>query len=177
MGGMIAQELALQSPQRVESLILACTTSSGLFGRWPHFTRAPRFPLRPTRSERERSLRSLLYAEATPFHRIEEDVAVRCQCAWTPKGFWGQFAGILMWSSHRRLRRLHVPTLVLHGEEDHLVPAENGKILAARIPGARFHLLPNAGHILTTDQPEVATQLLLKFLDEQTEAARRPIIE
>lgn len=172
MGGMIAQELALQLPHRVQSLTLACTTYSGLLGKWPDFSRAPRLNWsRATRLERERALRSLLYAQATPIERIEEDLQVRCQCAWSYKGFWNQFAGILMWGSYRRLARIHVPTLVLHGEEDHLVPPRNGRILASRIPGARFHLLPNAGHILTTDQPEAATAVLLEFLNQQTTAS------
>ncbi len=171
MGGMIAQELALRAPERVRSLMLACTTHGGLFGRWPHFRRCPG-PLRwyrATRAERERALRMLLYAEATPVERIEEDLAVRCGCAWTSRGFYGQFAGILLWSSYRRLPRIHVPTLVLHGEEDHLLPAENGRVVASRIPGARFELVPNAGHILITDQPEVSVRLFLDFLKENAE--------
>ncbi len=169
MGGMIAQELALQYPDRVLSLVLGCTTFSGLFGHWPHLSRRPRGIRwdKATRLERERALRNLLYAEATPWERIEEDLTVRCACTWTTKGFWNQFAGILLWNSYRRLSRIRVPTLVLHGAEDHLVPPQNGRIVAARIPGARFHLVPNAGHILITDQPEACTELMLQFLAEQ----------
>jgi pimeloyl-ACP methyl ester carboxylesterase len=169
MGGMIAQEMGLRYPGRVLSLVLGCTTHSGLLGRWPHFNFLPRGVgwLRTTSIERERALRPLLYAKATPSSRIEEDYRVRCQCAWTPKGFWSQFAGILMWSSYRRLPKIKSPTLVVHGAEDHLVPSQNGRIVASRIPNARFHLVPDAGHILITDQPEAAAKLLLDFLDEQ----------
>ncbi|MBV9406458.1 MAG: alpha/beta fold hydrolase [Acidobacteriaceae bacterium] len=168
MGGMIAQELALTYPERVESLVLGCTTYSGLLGKWPEFRRGPHWGRwsRATRLERERSLRELLYASETPLERIEEDWAVRCRCAWSYKGFLNQFAGILMWNAYRRLPRIQAPTLVLHGEEDHLVPAENGRVIASRIPGARFVLLPKAGHILITDQPELSTKLLLEFLAE-----------
>lgn len=185
MGGMIAQEFALRAPDRVRSLVLACTSYSGLLGKWPHFRRAPRINWsRATRVERERALRSLLYAAGTPAARIEEDVAVRCGCTWSYKGFWNQFAGILLWSSYRRLPAIHAPTLIIHGDEDHLVPPENGKVLASRISGARFHLIAQAGHILTTDQPEASTRVLLEFLAEQDkifasgtaqpEIARRP---
>lgn len=170
MGGMIAQELALRYPERVRSLVLGSTSYSGLLAEWPHFRRGPRINwARATRVERERALRSLLYAEGTPVERIEEDLRVRCQCTWSYKGFWNQLAGILMWNSYRRLPRIQAPTLVLHGEEDHLVPPRNGKVVASRIRGARFHLLPNAGHILITDQPEASTKLLLEFLNQQTE--------
>lgn len=167
MGGMIAQELALRYPRRVRSLMLGCTSSSGLFGRWPEFRFGPRKWRGASREERERSLRSLLYADATPLVRIEEDLRVRCACAWCYKGFLNQFAAILMWSAYRRLPRIHVPTLVMHGDQDRLVPPENGRVLASRIPGARFQLIRDAGHILTTDQPEACVNAICRFLKEQ----------
>lgn len=168
MGGMIAQELALRAPERVRSLVLGCTTSQGSFGSWPHFRYFPPWDRwsNASRPERERALRSFLYAEATPLERIEEDMNVRCACAWSYKGFFCQLAAILMWSSYGRLRRIQAPTLVLHGDEDHLVPPENGRILASRISRARFELLPQAGHMLITDQPELSTRLMLDFLRE-----------
>ena len=170
MGGMIAQELALRSPKRVRSLLLACTSHSGLFGAWPHFRYAPHIQRvrRATRAEREHALRRFLYATSTPPERIDEDVRVRCQCAWNHRGFWSQLAGILAWSAYGRLPRIKVPTVVIHGAEDHLVPPENGRVVASRIPSARFHLMPDAGHLLMTDQPELCTEMLLDFLDEQT---------
>jgi 3-oxoadipate enol-lactonase len=167
MGGMIAQELALQHPGRVRSLMLGCTTSSGLFGRWPEFRYGPRKWRGGSREERERSLRSLLYADTTPLARIEEDLRVRCACAWCYKGFLKQFAAILTWSAYRRLPRIQTPTLVLHGDQDRLVPPENGRVLASRIPGARFLLIRDAGHILITDQPEACVDAICGFLKEQ----------
>ncbi len=166
MGGMIAQELALRHPDRVLSLVLGCTSYSGLGARWPHFRFGPR-GLRWShgpRLERERSLRRLLYADSTPDERIEEDLRIRCQSNWCYRGFFNQFIGVLRWSSYRRLPRIRVPTLVLHGDQDHLVPVENGKALAARIPGAHFRLIGNAGHVLTTDQPEACQEALAQFL-------------
>ncbi len=168
MGGMIAQEVALRHPKRVLSLVLGCTSYSGLGARWPHFRYGPRGLSwsRTQRLERERSLRRLLYADTTPEERIEEDVRIRCACNWCYRGFFNQFVGVLRWSSYRRLPRIQVPTLVLHGDQDHLVPVENGKALASRIPGARFQLIRNAGHVLTTDQPEACQEALAQFLNQ-----------
>ncbi len=167
MGGMIAQELALRYPDRVESLVLGCTTYSGLFGTWPRLRFCGPFArwFGTSREQRERSLQKLLYAAATPPGRIQEDLNVRCGCAWSYRGFFGQFAGVLLWNSYRRLARIHVPTLILHGAEDRLVPVENGRVLASRIPNARLEILPDAGHILITDQPDLSARLLLDFLN------------
>ncbi|HTU48841.1 MAG TPA: alpha/beta fold hydrolase [Bryobacteraceae bacterium] len=168
MGGMIAQELALRHPRRVRSLLLGCTSSRGLLGKWPEFQYGPRQWKGRSREERERSLRPLLYAETTSPARVEEDIRVRCSCTWCYKGFLNQFAGILMWSAYRRLPNVKVPTLVVHGDQDRLVPPENGRIVASRIPSARFKLIQNAGHILITDQPEVCVDTIHEFLREQS---------
>ena len=166
MGGMIAQEVALRFPHRVRTLTLGCTTYSGLFCRWPRFSRGPGFRWLRTsdRVLRERSLRHMLYAADTPDERIEEDIRVRCECAWNMKGVLNQLAGILMWNSYGRLPSIKIPTLVMHGDEDHLLPPQNGRVVASRIPGAQFELIPKAGHVLTTDQPELTVKHLLKFL-------------
>ncbi len=170
MGGMISQEIALRFPQRVLSLLLGCTSYGGLFARWPDLSRRPRkLPLaEDSVLDRELAIAPLLYSDGTPFEKILEDIQLRCRCNWTYKGFWNQFAGILLWNSYLRLPRIRIPTLVVHGDEDRLIPPQNGRVVASRIPGARFEMIRNAGHILTTDQPEVCAKLLLDFLDEQT---------
>jgi 3-oxoadipate enol-lactonase len=175
MGGMIAQEMAYRYPQRALSLILACSSYSGLFARWPDLRCVPfQLPwMRLSRYERERSLRRLLYSSTTPLERIEEDLAVRSRCSWSKQGFWNQFAAILMWNSYRWLPRLRVPTLVVHGEQDRLIPPANARKLARRIPGARYCSIPNAGHILMTDQPEACRAVILRFLKEDANGFSR----
>lgn len=167
MGGMIAQELALRHPQRVLSLLLGCTSYGGLLARWPSFAHAPReLPLGANAQRaREEALIPLLYSPSTPLELIEEDLRVRAQCNWSYRGFWGQFGGILLWNSYRRLPRLKVPTLVVHGEDDRLIPPVNGRVVAQRIPGSRFELIPKAGHILVTDQTKACVELMLEFLN------------
>ena len=166
MGGMIAQELALSLPHRVRSLLLACTTHGGFLSRWPDFSRRPRGVQWPKyeRIERERAVIPMLYADTTPIERIEEDIHLRCNCQWNAQGFFRQLAAILPWTSYRRLRRINVPTLVVHGDQDRLVPSANGRMVAKRIPGATFRIIENAGHVLTTDQPEICAELMVDFL-------------
>ena len=51
-----------------------------------------------------------------------------------------------------------------------LVPPVNGRVVARRIPGARFELIPNAGHVLVTDQLDASVLLMLAFLETQQKA-------
>lgn len=165
MGGMIAQELALSYPKRVTSLLLACTSHGGLLARWPHFTCLGTRLFPAAGRDRRLSWVPLLYSHSTPKERILEDIGVQCGCACTRKGALNQFAGILLWSSFRRLPRISVPTLVAHGSKDRLIPPSNGETVASRIPRAQFRLIPNAGHLLITDQPEICTELMTDFLE------------
>jgi 3-oxoadipate enol-lactonase len=171
MGGMIAQELALRHPHRVLSLLLGCTSFGGLFARWPEFSHAPRsIPLaggEDARMLREAALVPLLYSPSTPVELIQEDLRVRSQCGWSARGFWGQFGGILLWNSYRRLPRIKAPTLLVHGDQDRLVPPANGRTVANRIPGARFELIKKAGHVLVTDQLKLCVDVMLGFLNER----------
>jgi pimeloyl-ACP methyl ester carboxylesterase len=70
----------------------------------------------------------------------------------------------LAWSCFDRLPSIQAPTLVIHGETDQLVPPENAKIIADRIPGAERIMLPHASHLFTTDQPEASHAAILRFL-------------
>jgi pimeloyl-ACP methyl ester carboxylesterase len=169
MGGMIAQELALNYPGRVRSLVLGCTTHGGFLSRWPDFSKRPRGVKWSTaeRLERERAVMPMLYADTTPIERIEEDIHLRYRCQWNSRGFYNQLAAILLWTSYRRLPRITAPTLVVHGDQDRLVPMVNGRVVAKRIRGAQFKVIQNAGHILTTDQPEACAQKIQEFLRSQ----------
>ncbi len=63
---------------------------------------------------------------------------------------------------------------MIHGESDRLVPPGNGKLIAARIPGAKLVMLPHASHIFATDQPEAAHHAILEFLAAQA-GQQRPM--
>jgi pimeloyl-ACP methyl ester carboxylesterase len=105
------------------------------------------------------------YAPGTSRERIEEDWAVRFPLAATNEGYLAQATGTSQWDGYDRLPGITTPTLVLHGELDRLVPPANGKTLAQRIPGAELAMVPDANHVLMTDQPEQVTKILLDWLD------------
>ena len=92
-----------------------------------------------------------------------------------PEGYAAQLQGILAWESYSRLGDIKAPTLVIHGESDRLVPPANGKLIAERIPGAEFVLLPHASHLFSTDQTETAHKAVLKFLSEHWAGASKSV--
>ena len=184
MGGMIGQEMALQRPHRFRGLVLGCTACGPFYrAAWPNFQRAPGVWqwLYLKGEMRERALIRLLYADGTPLDRIEEDIRVRAIRQPPLRSVLKQLAGILSWSSYRRLPQLRIPALVIHGDEDHILPASNGRTVARLIPGAEFVLIPQAGHLLTTDQPELALQVVERFLSRlkprETEAAEPAVVK
>jgi pimeloyl-ACP methyl ester carboxylesterase len=166
MGGLMAQEIALTAPERVLSLCLVAT-HAGI----AHAVTNPvamemlmkRGDLTPQQAA-EASI-PFNYAPATSRERIEEDWAVRFPLAATNDGYLAQVAGTSQWSGFDRIGRITARTLVLHGEQDALVPPDNGRILAERIPGAELVMVPDANHVLMTDQPEQVAKLLLDWLD------------
>jgi pimeloyl-ACP methyl ester carboxylesterase len=177
MGGMIAQEMALRYQDRFRALVLACTTCDPLYrGAWPKWQHSPGFLhwLRLKGEARERALVRLLYSDTTPLEKIEEDIRVRATRQPPVRVVLNQLAGILAWSSYRRLPGLTIPTLVAHGEHDHILPPSNGRMVAAQIPNAEFALLQDAGHMIITDQPETAVEILERFLEHLRGSSRSP---
>ena len=176
MGGMIAQEFALQYPQKVRSLILGCTAPGGSEAVPP---KAEALQLLLTRGLDPEAFAAavnpFIYDTRTPAAGIEEDLQVRRPWFPTPEGYSAQLQAIFGWEAYSRLDRITAPTLVVHGENDLLVPPENGKLIAERIPGAKLVIIPNASHIFSTDQPEASHAVILEFLAAQaTRKRERP---
>ena len=173
MGGMIAQEFALQYPHRVRSLILGCTAAGG-----PHAVQAEPEALQAllrrdvTPEESKEAIIPFIYDAATPRERIDEDMAIRMKWYPTAQGYMGQLQGIFGWEAYSRIVQITAPTLVIHGETDRLVPAANSRLIAEKIPGAKLVLIPNASHIFETDQPDVAHHAILEFLAAQQARAQ-----
>ncbi len=168
MGGMIAQEFALEYPNRVRSLILGCTAAGG-----PKAVRASPEVLdilmREGMSPNEfvAAINPFIYDLTTPQKRIEEDTALRLKWWPNPAGYKAQLQGILAWQAYDRLAEIKAPTLVIHGETDRLVPPANGTLIAGRIGGAKLVMIPHASHVLATDQPEAVNHAVLDFLATQ----------
>jgi pimeloyl-ACP methyl ester carboxylesterase len=176
LGAMIAQELVLRYPDRVRSLVLGASTPGGRRHELPDEATLAFLRRRSSMPMEEAVWASVPYLYGTRTRerhaeRIGEDLAQRLRFPVDPAGYRAQLSAA--WAHHAgdRLRRVDTPTLVLHGDEDRMVPVANGYLLSETIPGARLEVLDGAGHMYPTDAPQ-ADRLVLRFL---TNAAAQPL--
>lgn len=173
MGGMVAQQLALDHRDRVRSLTLACTHAGrprGRLGPLP-WRLAAAIALRPLLGSRRTFplVAPLLYSERTLEQGrggLQEDLQVRVRDATPVLTAAGQLAALARHDARARLGELPMPALVVHGEEDRLVAPAAARELARRIPHARLELIPDCGHVLTAEAEPQAARAILAFLDE-----------
>jgi len=167
LGGTVAQTLALNHPQRVRRLVLAATSCGyGLVpGRWSSVVHLYN-PLR---------YYSKLYYQTTigpmaggqarndPMF-IERHGQLRRTHRPNVLGYYMQMAAISSWSSLGWLKDIQVPTLVVTGDDDPLIPPVNSYLLARRIPEARLLVSPGDGHLILFDSESPALARILEFL-------------
>jgi pimeloyl-ACP methyl ester carboxylesterase len=168
MGGMIAQELALASPERVRSLHLACT-----FGRPDAYMLALNAAWREMRIGlgRESTLRALalwLFSPTTYAERPELIEALLQNSLANPypqslAGFLRQGEAVAAHDALERLSAIRCPTLVSVAEDDILVPPRFSREIVARIHGAELRLVTTAGHGYFLERPDVFNDLSLDF--------------
>ncbi|MBO2011620.1 alpha/beta hydrolase [Siccationidurans soli] len=164
MGGMIAQLVATDHPDRVLSLtsLMATDGKPGLppVAKPEVMAQAPPAPTNPADTAAALAynfrIRQLLGSPAYPTAEatLRAQVAREVHRAYYPAGYQRQGAAALVESQHDRrteLQALRVPTLVVHGDADPLVPVAAGQDVAVSIPGAEWLLLPGVGHELPSE--------------------------
>jgi pimeloyl-ACP methyl ester carboxylesterase len=161
MGGGIAQEIFFRHPERVASLVLACTAAPGDSDR-----RARKIPwivrlIPPKLFIRLRAPHN--YGPDTPHDAIRADRAILLATRLKTHGLLGQAQAVAAYRSKDRVHRIAVPTLVIHGDQDQTVPVQLGRELASLIPGARLEIIEGAGHNFITSVDCPANQLVKEF--------------
>jgi pimeloyl-ACP methyl ester carboxylesterase len=178
MGGFIAQLVAINHPDRVLSLTSIMSGPGGDDGVPPQpegadvLTRIPA-PTREGRVEHGLWIRKTLKGSGDPFDEAMESRQVEraYDRSYYPVGTGRQLVAILAAQGRlEKLSRIKVPTLVIHGTEDVLVPIENGRRVASAIPGARLIEFEHMGHNL----PERVWPQVLDAIEELTRQASVP---
>jgi 3-oxoadipate enol-lactonase len=164
LGGMIAQEVAAGTPERVDKLVLCCTTPGGaatvpmpdvtvrLFAEAP--TLAPEVALR-------RFVENALAADASG-ELIQELYDRRVANPPDPAGWQAQAAAGLTFAGVDDA--ITAPTLIVTGTEDNVVDPHNSDVLAERIAGAEVQRIDNAGHLFFWEQPDAVVRIISEFL-------------
>ena len=168
MGGQIAQAFALAYPDRVEKLILAATfarmnaqarlfldavlsvyeggcSAKQMYELILPWLLSSAFLSHPANAD------YLVFDDADPYPQSRQ--------AWR-----AQYDAQRQYCSLSALPGLQLPTLVLAGAQDRLVPIEDGQLLASRIPNAQLVILPDSGHLINYEQADLFHQCILQFL-------------
>ncbi|MGE3621206.1 MAG: alpha/beta fold hydrolase [Acidimicrobiia bacterium] len=167
MGGMIAQELALRHPRLVERLVLVGTRPPAP----AHIPSPPEVfagmlePPEPGQALREylrESWRPQFAAEFLAEHpEVLDEVVDRVVARPTPRrAVLEQLRAVSTWTGPDRLSSIAVPTTIVHGDRDRLMPVGNGIRLARLIPGARYAEYAGVGHLVPFEAPAVLAEVV-----------------
>lgn len=165
-GGLLAQRLARDQPSRVRRLVLVATSSGPLMlpGR-PASLRRLAWPGGPASTVADgRDVREVFggrradecEAVANALHRNR---------APSRRAYAAQLYAMAGFSSLPWLHRLDMPTLILAGDDDQVVPLPNVRLLGLLIPDSRLSIMRGAGHWLLLERPDEASRRIEEFLD------------
>ena len=178
MGGMIAQTIAIEHPQRVLSLCSIMTNTGSRFAGQPKLaTYRVLLAVQPTDREQfiEHVLKMYRVIGSPGFDRDEDDLREIAGRSYdrgrNPAGSGRQLAAIIAAGDRTSgLRTVSVPTVVIHGTKDPLVSPSGGRATAKAIPGARLVLIEGMGH----DLPRGAWPRMLDAIEENAARAGEP---
>jgi 3-oxoadipate enol-lactonase len=165
MGGMIAQELALAAPERIRTLTLGCTYCGGegssLAG--PEVLQALTEAMMS--GDRERAIRAGWEVNVSPAFAAREDsyatfLDTGQRRAVALPVVMAQMQACMAHDTNERLETLDVPTLVIHGTADQMLPVENGHLIASRIDGSRLEIFDGVGHLYFWEDPQRSAELM-----------------
>ena len=175
MGGMIVQILAAQYPERTASMVSIMSTSGrrGLPQGKPEalamLSAQPEGPAREQLVAHGLKLRRAIAGSGYPIPEAElrRFVEKNLDRRWYPEGAARQYLSVLASGDRvEMLKTVKVPTLVLHGEDDPLLPVDCGRDVAALVPGAEIQTYPGWGHDFPGGMIPTVIERISKFCKE-----------
>ena len=170
MGGGLAQQLARQAPERIRRLVLVATgCGAGMVPGRPWALGVMTTPLRYYSTPFFKLVAPIfLGGEKWRDRRfVQRHAEARRARPPSLRGYYIQALSAMTFSSLPWLHTLQHQTLVLSGDDDPIVPAINGAVLAHRIPNARHHVIRGGGHLFILDSPDEIAPLVEDFLAEE----------
>ena len=165
MGGMIAQELVLAHPDLLRSLTLGCTYCGGEGSVLASEGVMRKLAEAMSSGDRERAIRTSWEVNVSPTFAADEAAWARFLATGMRYGLpveviMRQMQAIAGHDTSARLPSVGVPTQVVHGTLDQLLPVHNGHMIAELIPDSRLEIYEDIGHMFFLEQPERTAQLL-----------------
>ena len=167
-GGAVAQQLAIQHPEKVRRLILAATTCGlgGIPGN-PLTLAILLTPLRYYSRPYLEVVAPYLYGRGGEDESlIHQQALARLHRPPSLIGYYVQMAALTGWTSLPFLRRIRQPTLVMGGTDDRIVPLINARLLRRLIPDASLYVLDGGGHLFLLDRARESAKAITGFLGE-----------
>ena len=168
-GGFVAQEFALKYPAMTRKLVLCCTS----FGGPNHVVPAPETlqALASTKGlNSEERMRANLLLAFTPEYvqsqvdEVDHIVRMRATNEVPEHIYMSQLQAAMSFNTESRLAEIKSPTLVLSGDADIIVPVQNSRNLAAKIPGATLQIVEGGSHTFFIEQAGTFNRILEEFL-------------
>src|SRR3954453_151636 len=165
MGGMIAQELALAHPERIRTLTIGASYCGGPNGTLMAPEDLQMLGPAYASGEPEQVFRAMWEINLAPTFRADDSrfaafVEMGSALPAPQPVVLQQMRACGAHDTHERLGQISLPTLVIHGDADRLLGYENGRAIAALIPGARLETLEGVGHMFWWQQPERTAELI-----------------
>ena len=166
LGGMIAQELAHSHPERVDRLVLACTTPGGAEA-YPMPEQTIALLQKAVLLPEDEALRAFVVNALEPDPRpelVERILDHRRANRQDPLAWAAQAAAAMSFDRYGEASSLAAPTLVQQGDGDVVVDPRNAELLAELIPDARLEVYAGCGHLFFWQEPERFVRELEEFL-------------
>jgi len=182
LGGMVAQELAMTHPDRVDRLVLVSTTPG-----WPLTYPLPApsgrlmalAPVLPRETALRRQVANMMspHSIAERPHLVDRMLDYRRTRGHDPRSSRRQMVAGAVYLGGLRQHRIRAETLVLHGTADTVADPRNAEVLTERIPGAEQVIFPDAGHLLFWEHPDQFANVVTNFLRHPTSRRAIPDVE
>jgi len=168
-GGFVAQEFALRFPERLEKLILACTSFGGVNHVAPDLEVLMAFVAAGDLNKQERVRRFMIPAFTPEFAAaraaiIEKVCRLRVENVVPEKVYSGQMNAAVTFDAERRVSEIQAETLILTGDRDIVVPPQNSENLAKAIPNATLKIIENGSHMFFIENAKEFNRIITDFL-------------
>lgn len=168
-GGFVAQEFALSFPERVDKLILSCTTAGGIGHVKPDIEILRSFTPDPNLTVGERIRKFIRPAFTKEFNaqhadEVEKVCRLRETNAVADEIYFAQLQAAFTFDTSQRLSEIENETLVITGNRDDVVPMQNSLNLAGKLPNAELEIIDGGSHLIFIENAEEFNRKVKSFL-------------